>query len=160
MIKKKSQNKTNQKAFFRPFHSMFFKVKNGEKTNKQTRRIHRRQTPPRLSPLTLSCDLDLKMDCDFYIIFLHSLIKNLKSIYIAPFNLINSHTINTIIRGRPYEISLVDSIRMTVREIVIRTTPPRNAAAPIKAYVPEQTLLQPKSLKKKNTIYRVRQETF
>lgn len=34
-------------------------------------------------------------------------------------------------------ISLVDSIKMTVRLMVILTTPPRKAAAPIKAKVPE-----------------------
>lgn len=46
-------------------------------------------------------------------------------------------TMSVIIMGRPYEISFVDSMRMTVRLMVIRTTPPRKAAAPIKAKVPE-----------------------
>lgn len=46
-------------------------------------------------------------------------------------------TISVIMMGRPYVISLVDSIRMTVRLMVIRTTPPRKAAAPIRANVPE-----------------------
>ncbi len=35
--------------------------------------------------------------------------------------------------GRPKDISLVDSMRITVRLMVIRTTPPRKAAAPMRA---------------------------
>lgn len=45
-------------------------------------------------------------------------------------------TIRVIMMGSPYVISLVDSMRMTVRLMVIRTTPPRKAAAPISANVP------------------------
>lgn len=46
-------------------------------------------------------------------------------------------TIRVIMMGSPYVISLVDSIRMTVRLMVIRTTPPKKAEAPIRAKVPE-----------------------
>lgn len=46
-------------------------------------------------------------------------------------------TMSVIMMGRPYVISLVDSMRMTVRLMVILTTPPRKAAAPIRANVPE-----------------------
>ena len=42
-------------------------------------------------------------------------------------------TMTVIMMGRPYSISLVDSIRMTVRLMVILTTPPRNEAAPMSA---------------------------
>lgn len=45
-------------------------------------------------------------------------------------------TIRVIIIGSPYVISFVDSMRMTVRLMVILTTPPRNAAAPMRAKVP------------------------
>ena len=45
-------------------------------------------------------------------------------------------TISVIMMGSPYSISLVDSMRMTVRLMVMRTTPPRNEAAPINEYVP------------------------
>ncbi len=38
-----------------------------------------------------------------------------------------------IMTGRPNDSSFVDSIRMAVKLIVIRTTPPRNEAAPIRA---------------------------
>ena len=43
--------------------------------------------------------------------------------------------------GRPYVISLVDSMRMTVRLMVILTTPPRKEAAPIRAKVPGYTFI-------------------
>lgn len=46
-------------------------------------------------------------------------------------------TISVIMMGSPYVISLVDSIRMTVRLMVMRTTPPSRAAAPIREKVPE-----------------------
>lgn len=46
-------------------------------------------------------------------------------------------TIRVIMMGSPYVISLVDSMRMTVRLMVILTTPPRKAAAPMRAKVPE-----------------------
>ena len=42
-------------------------------------------------------------------------------------------TMTVIIMGSPYSISLVDSIRMTVRLMVILTTPPKNDAAPMRA---------------------------
>ena len=38
-----------------------------------------------------------------------------------------------IMTGRPNESSFVDSIRIAVKLMVIRTTPPRNEAAPIRA---------------------------
>ena len=38
--------------------------------------------------------------------------------------------------GRPKVMSLVASIRMAVREIVILTRPPNCAAAPARAYLP------------------------
>ena len=38
-----------------------------------------------------------------------------------------------IMTGRPSESSFVDSIRMAVKLMVMRTTPPRNEAAPIRA---------------------------
>lgn len=57
-------------------------------------------------------------------------------------------TISVIMMGRPYVISLVDSMRMTVRLMVMRTTPPRKAAAPIRANVPEYICI-PRFLKHK-----------
>lgn len=45
----------------------------------------------------------------------------------------SQHTIKVIMMGSPYVISFVDSIRMTVRLMVILTTPPRKAAAPMRA---------------------------
>ena len=50
-------------------------------------------------------------------------------------------TISVIMIGRPYVISLVDSMRMTVRLMVILTTPPRKEAAPIRAKVPGYTFI-------------------
>lgn len=44
--------------------------------------------------------------------------------------------IKVIIRGRAKDISPVVSIIITVKLIVILTTPPNWAAAPIKAYFP------------------------
>ena len=55
-------------------------------------------------------------------------------------------TISVIMMGRPKEISLVDSIRITVRLMVILTTPPRKAAAPIRAYVPDEILVRKKKI--------------
>ena len=46
---------------------------------------------------------------------------------------IDLHTNRDNMMGSPSEISLVDSIRITVKLMVIRTTPPRNEAAPIRA---------------------------
>ena len=48
-------------------------------------------------------------------------------------NFVDWHTSSDNMMGRPREISLVDSIRMTVKLMVMRTTPPRNEAAPIRA---------------------------
>lgn len=44
--------------------------------------------------------------------------------------------------GTPKESSFVDSMRITVRLSVIRTTPPINDAAPIRVYVPGQRLIR------------------
>lgn len=54
-------------------------------------------------------------------------------------------TMTVIMMGSPKEISLVDSIRITVRLMVILTTPPRKAAAPMRAYVPEEIFVSTKN---------------
>lgn len=63
-------------------------------------------------------------------------------------------TISVIMMGRPYVISLVDSMRMTVRLMVMRTTPPKKAAAPIRAKVPEYICI-PRFLKPTRETYTV-----
>ena len=61
---------------------------------------------------------------------------NSHKLYILCFICIYRLTIRVTIIGRDKDISFVHSIKITVRLIVILTTPPRKAAAPINENVP------------------------
>lgn len=62
--------------------------------------------------------------------YIHNILTSLKK---SPTHLA---IIRTIITGKPKDIPCVASIKIAVKLIVIRTTPPNCAAAPNKAYLP------------------------